>query len=736
MGRLRIPIIFLICCSPAVGPFAQISGNFAPPENAPVVRAIRATGKVQLDGSLNESDWQRAPVIDDFFRMEPRQGGPVSNRTTVRVLFDERNLYVGAVCYDSLGREGIRVQDLRRDFIYGENDIFYLQLDPQNLRQYCVSFQTTPYGNQRDAQIFNDDRPDNDWNSLWKVRTQRSDSGYVAEFAIPFKSLRYDRPEAGQPVSWGITFARLARREYEQTVFPAVPQSFTPYRMTYAARLEGLELPPPGANVRVEPYALYQYERAANDVVGTNLKVGGDVKWAVTPRAVVDLTVNTDFAQADVDLAVNNLERFNIFFPERRQFFLENAGIYAGANSTAVRPFFSRTIGLQGNFDAAPAPLDAGVRYTMRSEQRALAGLYIHQRETERSPGASFGVLRYLHNYGRENNVGLMVTHRRDERATDLGLETASDNTTLTLDGQIRPRSEWTTRYLLSASRDDATDEIGLAGTLFSGYQSNKFYAGWLTNFVGREYRPDMGFVFQRNVIAHNPGGYLILRPKKLPWIRRFDPGVFVNYNHDATDPGNFQQASLYLFPLYLILTNGSYFEYAILPTWQRINFDFAPLGLRIPLGDYYYTRQRIRGNTDQSAKFSVSGSLDWGGFYNGRRTTVTGGLRYAPSVHAALTFDYEHNDLRRVGEDRQQLSTNLYTGGVRLALNPRLQLSVLYQYNSFDGQGRWNVRGSWEYYPLSFVYLVFNDRRIDPFMPDRFGEQQVIAKGTLVRQF
>lgn len=734
---MRLFLPFLICFQLNIT-LAQDNQNFPPPEDPPVVNAHKVKGDIKVDGKLLEADWQDAEVVSDFFRMEPRQGGRYLYDTRVRILYDDKNLYIGAFCKDSLGRKGVRVQDLRRDFSWGENDIFFVQLDPQNLKQYCVSFQTTPYGNQRDLQNFNDENTDNDWNALWSVRTHRTDSGYFAEFAIPFKSIRYEQqPGDAGAVTWGISFSRLARRDYEQTVFPAIPQSFTPYRMTYAAQLRGLELPEPSANVRIEPYFLYQYDDIEEEGVNTtegDMKLGGDVKWAINPRSVLDLTFNTDFAQADVDRAVNNLERFNIFFPERRQFFLENSGIWAGAGNRSVTPFFSRAIGLQGSFNAEPARINGGVRYTMRNEDQAIAALYIHQAETRNSSGASFGVARYLQNYGQENNIGVMVTHRLDEQSRELGTR-ESNNTTLTVDGLVRPKDELTVTYMLSGSRDNSNDTLGLAGSFFAGYSTNKFYAGWLTNFVSENYNPDMGFVFQKNVIWHNPGGYFIWRPKNIPWIRRFDPGAFFNYYHDASEPGNFQQGSIYLFPIYLIFTNGSFFQYAIFPTWQNINFDFAPLDIPITQDDYYYTRHQINFNTDRSAKFSLSGNVNWGKFYNGIRTTIEGGLRFAPIPHATLTADYEYNNLKNLGEANENLKTHLTTIGSRFALNPRLQLSAFYQYNTFDDQGRWNIRGSWEYRPLSFIYIVFNDNRISG-LEQPFEEQQLIGKITFLKQF
>jgi hypothetical protein len=172
--------------------YSQAVVNFDPPENPPSFQAVETNETITLDGRLTESAWSTTPLVKDFFRMEPRQGGTYVYETYVQVLSDKRNLYFGVYCKDSLGRRGVRVQDYRRDFIYGENDVFYLQLDPQNLKRYCTSFQTTPLGTQRDLQVFDDTFRDNDWDALWRVQTHLTDSGYYAEFAIPFKSLRYD----------------------------------------------------------------------------------------------------------------------------------------------------------------------------------------------------------------------------------------------------------------------------------------------------------------------------------------------------------------------------------------------------------------------------------------------------------------------------------------------------------------------------------------------------------------
>jgi hypothetical protein len=731
-----ILFIFILISQQNIAQDSLKIGNFEPLKNAPIIKAIETKESISIDGKLDESAWKNAPVTSDFFMIEPRQGGKVNFKTEVKMLFDEKNLYFGVFCEDSLGKKGVRVQDLRRDFQFGENDIFFIQLDPQNLKRFCVSFQTTPYGNQRDLQAFNDDFRDNDWDALWKVRTQITDNGYFAEFEIPFKSLRYDKSE--NETSWGITFSRLARRSYEQTVFPAIPQSFSPYRMTYAAQLTGLKLPKPSVNLRVNPYLLYQNDRVT-DVNGiskaTNSpKLGGEIKWAVNPHAVLDVTFNTDFAQADVDRAVNNTTRFNVFFPERRQFFLENSGIYAGAGTDGINPFFSRTIGLaNAQFNAESVPIDAGIRYTDRTQKRTIAGLYVHQQGNEMQGRANFGVFRYLQNYGKQNNVGIMLTHKLDEANAEKGF-LEKNNTTLTVDGLIRPNDSWTVTYLVSGARDNSSEKMGLAGQFFAGYQPQNAYVGWVTKFVDEKYVPGMGFVFANNTIHHNPGGYFIWRPKgKLgKLIRRWDPGVFVNYYQNAND-FRMQEASLYIFPVYIITASNGQIEYSITPTWQTYNFIFDILGKTIPIGNYNVVRHTLRYETDASKKISLESRYEFGGYFNGSLNTVTLSGRLAPIPNVALTANYERNNFKNFGENQENFSTDLYSVGLRVAPNPRIQLSGFYQYNTFDSRGRINLRGSWEFAPLSFLYLVFNESN---FRENPAQNQSFISKVSFMKQF
>lgn len=715
--------------------YAQDTLNFLPPAIQPKIYAAEAMHEIVLDGKLDETDWQRAPVTTNFFRIQPRQGGVAKFTTGVKVLFDKRNLYFGIFCRDSAGGRGIRVQDYTRDFTYMGNDEVRIQLDPQNLKRFCVSFGTTPLGTQSDMQVFDDQFYDADWDALWRVKTSITDSGYFAEFAIPFKSLRYEK-QRNDSVAWNISFSRIARRDYEQTVYPAIPQAYSPFRMVYGAGLMGLKLPPPGINFRIQPYTLYQYEKntgpGGNATTGNTFKAGGEAKWAINPHAVLDATINTDFAQADVDVAINNLTRFNLFFPEKRQFFLENQGVFAGANVQGLKPFFSRSIGLANTqFDADPIPIDAGLRFTDRTQGRSIAALYVRQRATSEQGAANFGVLRYLKNYGEQNNIGFMVTDRLDEGDAGKGFQ-QKNNTTVTVDGLVRPNNKIMVQYLLSASKDGTNDSVALAGNFKVQYYNNKFFWFYQAQYISAKYRPGMGFVFQNDVLYHQSVEYVSIRPKAWTWLREWEAGFDINYYQQAATL-QFQQGYLYIYPAYIILKNGGVIQYALLPNWQNINFSFSVLGLPLQQRHYRYFLQELTYKTDESKHISFKVDYNFGSYYNGSINTAAVGVRLAPGHMVAMLADYSFNNLHKVGKYLQSINTSIYTLQLKLAWNPQWQLSAFYQYNSYNRQGQVNARLSWQFAPLSYLYIVYNDGN---FNGTPIQNQALISKITWLKQF
>jgi len=728
MKNIFLLIMVVFSCTRS---YAQNASVFPPPTLQQSIYAKKVTGNIILDGKLMEADWQTANIVTNFKQVEPFQGEPSEYPTIVKILFDNKYLYVGTFCKDTAGKTGIRVQDFRRDFDYFANDLFGVALDPFNGKRNATAFQTNPYGALRDLQVFDDNIFDREWDALWNARSNITDSGWSCEMAIPWKTLRYPKQKNDSTI-WGINFVKIARKENEASAFPGFPRSFDSYRMSYAALLKGIQPPPPSTNIQINPYWVNQLDNkkqtGKKNINNYNTKLGGEIKWAPTAQSTVDITFNTDFAQADADRQVNNLTRFSVFFPERRQFFLENAGLFDAGNQFTFKPFFSRAIGLDN--DGNPIPIDAGIRFTDKNNKYSLGALYIHQRKTDNTAAANMSVLRYLKNYGTQNNIGLLVTNRINESNDSLK---TNINTTVSVTGFNRFSNKLRFNYTITGSKTSGNyKDDGLATFTRLVYESNGFALFWNTGYVSKSFNPQMGFVSRNNFIKNYVDAYFVKRKQKWfpKFIRSWEPGVEVDVYQN---PNNLKLQEAYIgpYPIFFIFNNGTKFIARAILNWQNLQVNFNPIGIEIAAGNYQYNQVRAEYYSDQSSKFSYILDVTTGGYFNGKITSLTGTVRYAPSPHIAFNINYEANYLRKVGIAKEDLNTQLVTPNIRIALNPRLQMNVFYQYNTATERSRWNARFSWEYRPLSYIYLVFNENETTGFK-----QEQSIAKISYLKQF
>jgi len=711
--------------------------TFEPPEEPTKILAVKTSKPITVDGKLDEAIWMSTSPITSFIQKDPNQGDPVSMPTEARILFDGDNLYVGAICKTIKGRADIRTQYMQRDFNYFQNDMFGIAIDGFLDKRNAMAFQTNPHGTQREILVMDDQIFNREWSGLWKVRTQISDSAWFVEMAIPWKTLRYP-PECNEI---GVILTRNIRSNNEYTSFPAVPRAFNVYRMPYEAILTGIEPPPPSANVQVNPYALLTNDRTSQDGVvtaeNTIFKMGGEVKWVTGPNSVLDLTFNTDFAQADVDRQVVNLTRFSVFFPERRQFFLEGNEIYSMAAWDLLQPFFSRRIGLDDN--GRPIPIDAGIRFTNRSEKQNIGLLAIRQRENGNTPASNFAVARYSANLSSQGRIGGMTTFRHDE--ADASGQTTT-NLTATIDGFFRPSQQINSFWMVSSSKTSgAIEDEGLSGATWTYYDNNWIYLGLVEAFVSENYNPRVGFIDANNYLLTSPAITLRLRPKWLPkFIRQYSPGI-TSYLYNYLDDLSFREGFVNYRPFSIELQNGSEFSYSLSTNWQSLRSTFSPVGIDILAGNYTFTSHRFSYFGDFSKKVALSAAYRFGGYFDGKLNTVTSSLRFAPLPHIQLTVDYEFNHLADLGEARSTTETHLVGTELRLALNPRVQLISFLQYNTTSERTTLNSRFVWEYRPLSYIYLVYNDNRQDMVngetdMLSRVRDQQGIFKVTFLKQF
>lgn len=696
---------------------------FDPPSFPPRHAAVHAPVAPTVDGRLDEDFWQRIPPIVDFVQREPEQGAAPSYRTEVRLAFDDEALYIGARCEQP--RATLRIQNLRRDFESGQSDVLGFAIDGFLDERNAVVFELTPGGNQRDLEVLDGSTENVDWNVRWHVRTSIDDEGWEAEVAIPWRNLRY-RPGTEEI---GLLVTRNIRHRNEVLSFPPVPRAVDAYRMTYGARLTGLSLPRSGRPVSVNPYLLVRRADRRGTSADDDVDAGGEVKWAMSPGTVLDLTARTDFAQAEVDRQVVNLDRYSVFFPERRQFFLENANLFNANVTNWIRPFFSRRIGLDD--DGRPIPITGGARLTSRTPRRELAALAMHQEALGDSPGATFGVLRSAWNLGEESRIGGMVTHRRDDGPSGGAGRPANANSTFTIDGIWRPNQTFGVKSMVTYSRDDRLGE-GWGGQLWAFYENSVLYAG-LLEYFNLDYEPGVGLeILDTNYWMHSPALRFDLRPEWLPaFVRSFDPG-FEAYVFQSSENSDLLFGYAPIRPLSFRFQDGGEVRFVVEPNWQRLEAPFFPAGIEVAPGKYDYLRYRASCSSDPSARLSTTAAVEAGGYFDGDLTTWELSLRFAPRPSFALAFSGELNQIRGLGVEKADHDTRLFGLEATYSWSPRLQLSAFAQHNSLSDTTLWNARLAWEYRPLSHLYLVYTGDRseldFDGHGPlDREGEQWIL---------
>ncbi len=720
--------------------YAQSENIFKPDSVRKRINAVKIESFLHIDGLLNEPEWQLAGISAPFTEIEPSQGDVPEFQTVVKILYNKQNLYVGIFAKDSMGKKAIRATDFKRDFNSQAHDHVVITFDGFNDNRNAMCFATNAYGVQRDYLSFDDLYFDLDWDGLWKVRTTRTDSGWYAEMEIPWQTLRYKKTNSAIQ-SWGFNVYRNRRLSNEGSAFSPFPRVFTVSRMEYAGILENLQPPPPKSNIRIQPYLLSSIDNysGSGSLKKTNqatVKLGGDLKWAINPNNILDLTFNTDFAQADADIQVNNISQFSVFFPEKRQFFLENASLFSPGIQQAqdgsggfmqVQPFFSRSIGLDSSGN--PIPIVAGGRFVHRSSSQNYGAIIMRQKAEEGSPATNFFVGRYSKNFGEQNRIGGLVTIKNSA----LG-----NNLEATADGFFRINESQSFNTMFTFTNTSNTAAQGFAG-FAQYYNSTNHYKIWFTqSVVTKNFDPQMGFISRTDVVGTTPGMNWYYRGRYLPFkkmLRALEPGVLPEFYWQAST-GKFIERSLYFYPVWFNFQNGAYLGYGITPVYKLLTDTFAPLNVKIAPGAYQYVFQETLFTTDPSKFVSFAGDLKWGGYYNGRLVSFDSKLLFAPIPHISILAEFNRNHFQKVGAAQESKTVDLYTVQSRFAINPRLQLTGFYQKNLLDHSQNYNIRFSWEYKPLSYIYFIYNHGVVTDLLHSvHQGEDHIIAKISYLRQ-
>lgn len=733
------------------GPSAPVAPSvFARDEQGRItLRATRLTAPISIDGNLDEADYRLVQPIDHFIQQEPREGQPATERTLAWLFYDDERFYVSVRAFDS-APERLVANELRRDsFNIFQNDNISISIDPLYTRRSGVFFQTNALGAQRDQEIQDERSNNNDWNTIWYTRSRILPDGWTMEFAIPFVSLRY-RGEG--PQVWGFNLRRVIRWKNEHVSIAPIPAAASVramYRFDIFATLVGVETPTTRRPVDVKPYAIASSTTNLgasppfrNDPTANG---GFDVKYGITNSLVADFTYRTDFAQVEEDQQQVNLTRFSLFFPERRDFFLEGQGLFGfggeqrgggGGGQSSARTqtpsltpvvFYSRRIGLG---TGGIVPIVAGGRLAGRAGRTAIGVLNI---QTEDAPAlgarsTNFSVVRVRRDILRRSNVGLVYTRRApDGQAVNdvFGVDANFwffQNVTLT-GFYAQSKTESDTRAAEDRSSYRAEFE----------WSPDRYGLRYEHLVVGSAFQPEVGFLRRTAFRRNYASARFSPRLRGPGLIRRH---VFESeFDHITGTDGVLETREAKVAYRMEFNNNDQWaIDFSRNYEFLREGFTIVP-GQQIGAGAYHFGD--VRGTYVFGPQRRLSGSVSGahGTFYDGTNTEVgyRGILEISPRFNVEPGFT-----VNRIGRPAGDFTTTVVSIRSTFMFSPRMAVSGLSQYNSTSHSLGSSVRFRWEYQPGSDLFLVYSDGR-DTRLGDRFPglvNRTFVVKATRLFRF
>jgi hypothetical protein len=681
----------------------------------PTLDAVPTPEPIRLDGELDDAVWRHNHPAGDFVQAEPREGERASEETEVWVAYDDDNLYVAARLRDS-DPTGLVVNDIRKDFDDQTQDVFSVILDTFADHRNGYVFMTNPEGARGDRQVANEGREINtSWDAIWSVETQRTEDGWTLEMAIPFRTLRFDARGDG---NWGLNFSRTIRRKNETDYWAPVPRAYNLMRLSLAGVLQGLPTGVAGRDLRVKPFGLAGTVReTGGDAFERKLEVGLDVKYGLTRGLTLDLTANPDFAQVEADEQKVNLTQFSLFFEEKREFFLENSGIFyvgdaARNNRVRLTPtpdedlllFFSRRIGLDDGGQAVP--IHGGVRLTGQAVGLEVGGIAMRTGDLDQSPGSDYAVLRLRRNVLSASDVGAVFMMRR-------GVELRDDyNRVYGIDANIRFPGEvdWSS-YLIRTEAPDITSGNYAFRTSLNR-EGNFLHAKVGVMQLGDGFRDDLGYY--RRIGVRKWLTDAGIRPRPQWWRdvggREIHPHITWSYFEDLD--GRIVAKKLHS-GLSFFMESGAWVEASANPVFERIEDPFT-IDTRvdpIPPGGYHWNEWMVRGSTDQSRAVSLNVTGIGGGLWSGTQKTLQATLTGKPSYRLEASLGVQRTTAELDRPEAEFVKT-FWTGKGSYSFTRNMFVDALVQYDPATEQFNSNVRFNFIHHPLSDLYVVWNEQR------------------------
>lgn len=677
----------------------------------------RASSTIQIDGIVDEEAWKQAEAASDFYMVLPMDTSKARVRTDVKMTYDEHNLYLVAICYHFLPGPYF-VESLRRDFAFGKNDNFLLFMDPFDDQTNGFSFGANAAGAQWDGMMYEGGKVDLSWDNKWTSVVRKEDDRWVFEASIPFKSIRYKKGIT----KWGINFSRLDLKSTEKSSWAPVPRQFPTASLAYTGILVWDEPPPQvGSNISIIPYVLGGVGKDYEKETPTTYRkeIGVDAKIAVSSSLNLDLTINPDFSQVDVDRQVTNLDRFELFFPERRQFFLENGDLFANFGYPTIRPFFSRRIGLG-------VPIEFGARFSGKLDKNWRIGIMDIQTgkvEEESLPRQNFAVLALQRRVFARSNVGLIFVNKQSlnyEASEDPAVPVYSEyNRNIGLEYNLASSNNlWTGKalFLKSFSPDKDGKEFTHAANL--QYWDRKLLISWQHEYVGENYNAEVGYVPRKKFIKVNPqAGYLFFPKGKT--ILSHGPKLSAIYYYDdsfnATDNTSIFSYGI-TFRTQSVLTGWVAHDYVkLLQPFDPTNSGKDSLAAGT---EHRWNAFGVEFTSKPQSVFTYLFTSRFGGYYaDGTRLNLGGEIGYRLQPYVSLAVAVNYNDIR-LPEPWGKNTFWLIGPRLDVTMTNKLFFTAFAQYNEQQNNVNLNTRLQWRYRPASDLFIVYTDN----YLPDTFG--------------
>jgi hypothetical protein len=706
--RHRLPLLslaFVLALLPAAAAGQPLAADLDEVRRSKQVRAVPIDEPIVVDGMLDEPAWELAEPATDFYQQEPREGEPATRQTEVRFLYDSEALYVGAKLYDNAPHRAI-TNELKRDFAGRNGDLFGVILDTYLDRRSSYGFLTNPGGAQRETQSTDTGSSDPAWDGVWFVRTAVHEDSWTVEYKIPFKTLRFpDLPEQ----RWGLNIVRIIRRDNEVTTWSPVPRQFTHYHVGYAGLLLGIRGVEGGRNLRVTPFAVASTARGGAPGWQGDADGGIDLKWALTPSVVLDGTWRTDFAQVEADEQQINLTRFSLFFPEKRQFFLEHPAAFQiglnedpwGPASRVLIPFFTRRIGLDD--DGRPIPVHAGLRLTGRAGATPVGILNMQTERARGRPGDNFTAVRAAREVGDEWTLGGFYFGRE---SAGTSLLTPAHNRLAGADFRYVPSRIFEVGgYAMRAETAEAAGDWAGTLSLRLRGRTHQATAGYI--HVGDRFRHDLGFV-RRPDIGLLFGEYArVFRPRATSrWVREHELEASLELTLDGRRERMLTRERSASYEMRF--ADGGELRASLDQTLEHLTGPFRiRQGVTIAPGVYRFTDVSLAYASDRSRRLSGSADLTTGTFWSGTRTSAGTSVRLRLNAHLAAGAGYERN---QVTLPEGTILEDLARFRIDYSFTPRMFLNAFIQYNGASDSWFSNVRFNLVHRPLSDIYLVWNE--------------------------